>query len=113
MTKVRALLFQVKLPSYLWGEALLAFVFLYNRTSHSALQGKTPYEMKNGIKLDISIIQVFRSITFYKVKGLESYSKLKARANKVVLIGYTDNTKVYKLQDIELRKVVYSRDIEI
>src|SRR2546430_5365708 len=26
---------------------------------------------------------------------------------------YTDNTKVYKLWDIELRKVVYSRDIEI
>src|SRR2546430_15787543 len=26
---------------------------------------------------------------------------------------YTDNTEVYKLWDIELRKVVYSKDIEI
>jgi len=30
-----------------------------------------------------------------------------------VLIGFTDNTKLYKLWDIELRKVVYSRDVEI
>ena len=69
--------------------------------------------MKNGTKPDISTIRVFGSVTFYKVKGLESHSKLKARANKAVLIGYTDNAKIYKLWDIELRKVVYSRDIEI
>ena len=30
-----------------------------------------------------------------------------------MLIGYTENAEVYKLQDIELRKVVYSRDVEI
>ena len=99
ITKVRSLLFQAKLPNYLWGEALLAAVFLYNRTPHSALKGKTPYEIKNGLKphLDISTLRVFRSTTFYKVKGLNSHLKLKARANKAVLISYTDNTEVYKL----------------
>ena len=30
-----------------------------------------------------------------------------------MLIGFTDNVKLYKLWDIELRKVVYSRDVEI
>ena len=30
-----------------------------------------------------------------------------------MLIGYTENVEVYKLWDIELRKVVYSRDVEI
>ena len=113
MTKVRSLLFQAKLPNYLWGEALLAAVFLYNRTPHSALKGKTPYEMKNGSKpeSDISTLRVFGSTTFYKVKGLDSHSKLKARARKAVLIGYTENAEVYKLWDIELRKVVYSKDL--
>ena len=85
------------MPNYFWGEALLAVVFLYYRTPHSALKGKTPYEIKIGIKPDIFMIRVFRSITYYKVKGLESHSKLKARANKAILISYTDNTKVYKL----------------
>ena len=115
MTKVRSLLFQAKLLNYLQGEALLAAVFLYNRTPHSALKGKTPYEMKNGSKPrdDISTLRVFGSTTFYKIKGLNSHLKLKVRARKAILIGYTENTEVYKLQDIELRKVVYSRDIEI
>ena len=71
--------------------------------------------MKNGSKprSDISTLRVFGSTTFYKVKGLDSHSKLKARARKAVLIGYTENAEVYKLWDIELRKVVYSRDVEI
>jgi len=55
--------------------------------------------MKNGLKpyRDIFTLRVFRSTTFYKVKGLDSYSKLKARARKAILIGYTKNTEVYKL----------------
>ena len=113
INKVRALLYQASLPNYFWGEVLLASVFLYNRTPHTALKGVTPYEKKTGVKPDISFIRIFGSITFYKVKGLDSHNKLKARANKAVLIGYTDNAKVYKLWDIELRKVVYSRDVEI
>src|SRR5438034_9061692 len=68
---------------------------------------------KKGIKPNISCIRVFGSTIYYKTKGPDSHSKLKARANKAVLIGYTDNAKVYKLWDIELRKVVYSRDVEI
>ena len=97
MNKVRALLYQAGLPNYFWGEALLASVFLYNRTPHTALKGVTPYEKKTSVKPDISFIRIFRSITFYKVKGLDSHNKLKARANKAVLIGFTDNTEVYKL----------------
>jgi len=113
INKVRALLYQAGLPNYFWGEVLLASVFLYNRTPHTALKGVTPYEKKTGVKPDISFIRIFGSITFYKVKGLDSHNKLKAKANKAVLIGFTDNAEVYKLWDIELRKVVYSRDVEI
>ena len=71
--------------------------------------------MKNGLKPynNISTLRVFGSTTFYKVKGLDSYLKLKVRARKAILIGYTENIEVYKLWDIELRKVVYSRDVEI
>jgi len=58
------------------------------------------------------MIRVFGSITYYKVKGPNT-NKLKAKARKAILIGYTDNAEVYKLWDIELRKVVYSRDVEI
>jgi hypothetical protein len=57
----------------------------------------TPYEKKTGVKPDISFIRIYGSVTFYKVKGLDSHNKLKARANKAVLISFTDNAEVYKL----------------
>jgi transposase InsO family protein len=45
LSKVRSLLIMANAPKYLWGEALLASVYLYNRTPHSALAFKTPYEV--------------------------------------------------------------------
>src|SRR5262249_4828119 len=104
MTKVRALLFQSGVPNYLLGEAVETTAFLYNRSPHLALKGMTPYEKRKKVKPDPLTIKVFGSVTYYKVKGLDSHFKLKARAKKAILIGYTDNSKVYKLWDIDSRK---------
>ena len=70
------------------------------------------YEIKHGRKPDISMIRVWGSIAWYKAKGPNTL-KLDLRARKAILIGYTNNTEVYKLWDLELRKVVYSRDVKI
>lgn len=40
-----ALLFQVSLPIQLWGESVLTFGYLINRTPLSVLKGETPFEM--------------------------------------------------------------------
>ena len=69
ITKVRAILIQSNAPKYLWGEALLAIVYIYNRTPHSALGFKTPYELAYKIKLNIDNIKIWGSITYYKIKG--------------------------------------------
>jgi Integrase core domain/GAG-pre-integrase domain len=62
ITKVRSLLINAKLPKYLWGEALNAAVYLYNRTPHTAIDYKTPYEAKYGKKPDLSHIKIWGSI---------------------------------------------------
>ena len=58
LNKVRVMLFQANLPQTLWGEALLAAVFIYNRSPHSYLHYKTPYEARLSKKPDISNIKV-------------------------------------------------------
>jgi IS30 family transposase len=45
MNKVRSFLFTSKVNKNLWGEALLAATFIYNRTPHKALNYKSPYEI--------------------------------------------------------------------
>lgn len=48
MEKTRALLLTSGLPAYLWGEAVLHAIWLKNRTSTKALDGRTPFEAING-----------------------------------------------------------------
>jgi hypothetical protein len=45
MNKVRSFLFTSKVNKNLWGEALLAATFIYNRTPHKALNYKSLYEI--------------------------------------------------------------------
>jgi len=52
------MLFQANLLQTLWGEALLAAVFIHNRSPYSYLQYKTPYEARLSKKPDISNIKV-------------------------------------------------------
>ena len=110
LNKVRALIYHANLPKYLWGEAVLAATYLYNRTPHSSLNYKTPYEVKYNRKPDISNIRTFGSICYYKNKqtGLK---KLDAKANKAILIGYGES--LYKVWDLEHKRAIWTRDIKI
>jgi hypothetical protein len=110
LNKARALLYNANLPQYLWGEAILTAVYLYNRTPHSAISYKTPYEIMYKRKPNISNIYTFGSITYYKNKG-NNITKLEPRANKAILLGYNEN--VYKLWDLEKHKAIWSRDIKV
>ena len=79
LEKVRCLLFTAKLPKYLWGEAVSAAVYLYNRTPHSQIGFKTPYFALHNTKPDITNIKVFGSIAYYKDKAT-GLKKLDPRA---------------------------------
>ena len=110
LNKVRCLLFNANLPKYLWGEAVLVATYLYNRTPHSKLDYKTPYELKYNQKPNISNIRTFGSIAFYKLKS-NKVKKLDIKANKGILIGFNEN--IYKIWDLELNKAIWVRDIRI
>jgi hypothetical protein len=58
LNKVKTLLIQSNLAKKYWGEAITASVYLYNRTPHSAIDYKTPYELKYGKKSDLNNIKI-------------------------------------------------------
>ena len=110
LEKVRCLLFTAKLPKYLWGEAVSTAVYLYNRTPHSQLQFKTPYQALYDTKPDITNIKVFRSIAYYKNKAT-GLKKLDPRAKKAILLGFGNN--LYRLYDIDSKRLTWARDVKI
>jgi len=59
LKKVRAMLHAGQLLKYLWGEAVKHAVYLKNRTSTKALDGKMPYEAYFGTKPNLAGLHEF------------------------------------------------------
>ena len=78
----------------MWREAAITATYLYNRTPHSAINYKNPYELRYNKKPDIYHIKIFGLICYYKIK--KNYIiKLEPEANKAILIGF--NYPLYKV----------------
>ena len=107
---MRCILFTAKLPKYLWGEAVSTAVYLYNRTPHSQLQFKTPYQALYDTKPDITNIKVFGLIVYYKNKVI-GLKKLDPRARKAILLGFGNN--LYRLYNIDSKRLTWARDVKI
>lgn len=110
LNKVRTALISSGLPKYLWGEALESMAYIYNRTPHSALGFKTPYELKYKSKPDLTSLKIWGSLT-YSLDKRNNLKKLDPRTNAYVLIGYGSNQ--YKLLDISKKATFYSRDVYV
>ncbi|RYE04909.1 MAG: hypothetical protein EOP33_08175, partial [Rickettsiaceae bacterium] len=111
LNKVRALLITSNLPKLIWGEAILAAVYLYNRTPNSSIEFKTPYYLKYREIPNIENIRVFGSLTYYKEPSLFT-KKLDPKATPYYLIGFI-GANIYKLYNPSTSKIITARDCKI
>nr|GEW42031.1 gibberellin receptor GID1B-like [Tanacetum cinerariifolium] len=101
---------QSGLPINLWGEALLAACHIHNRiTSH--VISMSPYELWNGRKLNLDYFRVWGCLAYYRTPEPKR-SKLGARGNKSVFVGYAKNSKAYRLLDENSGVIIESREVE-
>ena len=109
LNKIRAMLFLAKLDKRFWAEALLAAVYLYNRTPHTSVNYKSPYELKFGHKPNLKHIKIWGSLAYSLINKPK---KLDPRAKPTILIGY-EASNLYKLLDVTNGKTFLSRDVQI
>jgi hypothetical protein len=81
-----------------------------NRCPSHALKNKTPYEMWYGHIPSVRHLRVFGS-TCYALIPKEKRSKLDARSQKCIFLGYSNTTKGYHLYDETNKKFILSRDV--
>jgi hypothetical protein len=84
-------------------------VYILNRSSTKALNGRTPYEAWHGRKPVVSHIRVFGCLTF--VKELAHISKLDDMSTLVVFIGYVEGSKAYRILDPGTQRVRTMHDV--
>ena len=110
ISMVRAMLKAKDLPRELWGEAVSTAIYILNRYSTKALQGKSPHEKWTGRKPSVDHMRTFGSIVHVKnTKG--HLNKLEDKSQPMVFIGYELGTKGYKCFDPVNFKVIISRDV--
>ena len=110
--KTRCLLFDSGLQKCFWAEAVHTAVYLRNRCVAKGLNNKTPHEIWYKQKPNVGHIRIFGSEVMVHVPK-EKRTKLDKKSLTMILIGYCENVKGYRLWDPIDKKVVTSRDVLI
>lgn len=105
----RCMLIDAKLDDRFWGEAVVTANHMQNRLPSRSIQG-TPYERWFGRKPDLSDIRPF-GIDVYCHVPKQKRGKLDEKAVKLKFMGYSEDTKGYRLVDVHTGKVTISRDV--
>ena len=109
MNIVRCMLADSTLPTYLCGKLMHTAVYLSNRTPHAALHNETPYKALYGKDAHLGHLRVVGVRTF--VHEETHTKKLGSRAWEGRLVGYSLDSKSYRLCNAQTRLVRESRNV--
>ena len=110
LNMVRCLLEEKKMPKMFWPDTVKWTCYLLNRSPTSAVKNKTPEECWSGDKPTIEHIRVFGCIGNVHVPAARRL-KLDARSQMHILIGYSEESKGYKMFNPLTKEVTISRDV--
>lgn len=106
----RCMLIQSKLPKSLWVEAINTAAFIRNRCPSKQLDDVTPMELWSNKKPYVGFMRIFGSRVIALNKGPRR-SKLEPKGESYLLVGYSNESKAYRLWKPGTRKVIKQRDV--
>ncbi|CAH9101308.1 unnamed protein product [Cuscuta epithymum] len=106
----RTMLIQSKLPHFMWADAINTACFTQNRTVIHKRFDKMPYEI---------VFKRLPNIAFFRVFGCKCYimndrdarGKLDPKENEGIFIGYSTNSKAYRVYLKDRRTVMESINV--
>nr|GEV75117.1 retrovirus-related Pol polyprotein from transposon TNT 1-94 [Tanacetum cinerariifolium] len=100
----RTMLIFSRAPLFLWDEPIATTCFTQNRSIIHRRFNKTPYELINGKKLDISFLHVFGALCYPK-NDREDIGKLDAKGDIGFFIGYSADSCAYRVYNRRSKKI--------
>ncbi|KAK8916713.1 hypothetical protein KSP39_PZI022778 [Platanthera zijinensis] len=110
MEKVKAMLQHHNLPQELWAEAAQTTVYVLNRSPTRSLEEVTPYEAWRKKKPNVQHLRTFGCLAYRHIPK-EGRRKLEMKAEKGVFIGYSLESKAYRIYNPVTKKLSISRDV--
>ena len=82
-----------------------------NRCPIKNVKKKVPQEAWTGMNHSVSHLKVFSCVAYAHVPD-ELRRKIDKKGQKCIFVGYSEDTKAYKLYDLVTRKVIISCDVQ-
>nr|GEZ64886.1 hypothetical protein [Tanacetum cinerariifolium] len=92
----RTMLIFSKASLFLWAAAISTAFYTQNRSLIRHRYNKTPYELMQHKKPDLSFVHVFRSLC-YPINDHEDLGKFDAKADIVIFVGYAPAKKAFRI----------------
>lgn len=109
LERARCMILGCNLEKIFWSEAVLAAVYLINRSPTSALNGAVPANKWFSEPINIGKLKVFGCIAYLRIPKELITGKFESRSKKCYLVGYCPNG--YTLWSPEDGTILYGKDI--
>nr|GEX18076.1 retrovirus-related Pol polyprotein from transposon TNT 1-94 [Tanacetum cinerariifolium] len=106
----RTMLLFSRAPLFLWAEAIATACFTQNRSIILRRFNKTPYELINGRKPDISFLHVSGALCYAK-NDREDIGKLGAKGDIGFFIGYSVDSYAYRVFNRRTKKIMETMNV--
>nr|GEY36177.1 hypothetical protein [Tanacetum cinerariifolium] len=106
----RTILIFSRAPLFLWAEAIATVCFTINRSIIHRRFNKTPYELINDRKSDISFLHVFGALCHPK-NDREDIGKLGAKDDISFFIGYSTDSCAYRIFNRRTKKIIKTMNV--
>ena len=107
----RCLLIQSGLSPSFWGEAINTANYIRNRCPSSSLDGHTAFEKWTGKIPDVSYFREF-GCKIYTLNRNPNKNKFEPQSKKGIFLGYSEQSKAYRVWITEERRVDITRDVK-
>nr|GFA59863.1 retrovirus-related Pol polyprotein from transposon TNT 1-94 [Tanacetum cinerariifolium] len=97
-------------PLFLWAEAIATACFTQNRSIIHRQFNKTPYELINGRKPDISFLHVFSALCYPK-NDREDIGKLGKKGDIGFFIGHSADSCAYRVYNRRTKKIMETMNV--
>ncbi|CAL8119010.1 unnamed protein product [Prunus armeniaca] len=108
----RVLLKSAKLTDHFWAEAISTACYTSNCVFFRPHTKSTPYEIWKGKKPNIKHLWTFGS-KCYIHKDMESHGKFDVRGDVGIFLGYSMNSKAYRVFNSRTKKIMESANVVI
>nr|GEZ52721.1 retrovirus-related Pol polyprotein from transposon TNT 1-94 [Tanacetum cinerariifolium] len=106
----RTILIFSRAPLFLWAEAIATVCFTQNRSIFHRRFNKTPYELINGRKPDISFLHVFGALCYPKNDN-EDIGKLGTKGDIGFFIGYSVDSCAFRVYNRRTKKIMETMNV--